>query len=65
MITKIAASSTEQSHGLKEISSAISQLHDSTSHISNIAQVTSQEAKTLDQQAKDQTVLIEDLRKLI
>ena len=65
MIEKIASSSLEQGHGLKEVSSTITQLHDSTSHIANIAQMTSQEAKVLDQQAKEQAVLIKDLRKLI
>jgi methyl-accepting chemotaxis protein len=65
MVAQIAASSTEQANGLKEISSAIAQLHDSTNYNSNIAQVTSQEAKRLDHQAQEQSVLIEDLSKLI
>lgn len=65
LITKIASASEEQAHGLKEISGAMSQLNDSTSYNSNIASVTSKEAQRLDQQAKDQTFLIEDLTKLI
>ena len=65
MIMKIASASEEQANGLKEISGAMSQLNDSTSYNSNIATVTSKEAKRLDQQAKDQTFLIEDLTKLI
>ena len=65
MISKIAESSTEQANGLKEISNAISQLNDSTTYNSNIAQSTSNEAKNLDQQANKQSVLIEDLTKLI
>lgn len=65
LITKIASASEEQAHGLKEISGAMNQLNDSTSYNSNIASVTSKEAQRLDQQAKDQTFLIEDLTKLI
>lgn len=65
LITKIASASEEQAHGLKEISGAMGQLNDSTSYNSNIASVTSKEAQRLDQQAKDQTFLIEDLTKLI
>jgi methyl-accepting chemotaxis protein len=65
LITKIASASEEQAHGLKEISGAMNQLNDSTSYNSNIASVTSKEAQRLDQQAKDQTVLIDDLTKLI
>ena len=65
LITKIASASEEQAHGLKEISGAMTQLNDSTSYNSNIASVTSKEAQRLDQQAKEQTVLIEDLTKLI
>jgi methyl-accepting chemotaxis protein len=65
MISKIAEASTEQGDGLKEISCAMSQLHDTTSFNSNIAQVTSKEAMKLDNQAKEQSFLIEDLSKLI
>lgn len=65
LITKITSASEEQSHGLKEISGAMNQLNDATSYNSNIASVTSKEAQKLDHQAKEQTVLIEDLTKLI
>jgi len=65
MINEISQASIEQGYSLKEISEAMNQLNDSTAYNSNIAQVTSQEAKKLEQQSKEQTISIDDLNRLI
>ena len=65
MITLIATASNEQSNGLKEVTTSISQLNDTTNYNSAIAQTTASEAKKLDEQSLIQVNLIVNLSNLI
>jgi methyl-accepting chemotaxis protein len=65
MINTVNVSSNEQGMGLKEISRAIGQLHEATNFNSEVANLTSKEATSLDVQVLELTKMVDELSQIV